>query len=190
MLQSLLEWEGQLLVWIQENLRSDMLTPVMKGITSLGNAGIFWILLAVFLLTFKKTRSVGVISVMGILGSAIVNNLLLKPLVDRIRPYEVVEGLVCLIGKQEDASFPSGHTGVSFAVAVVLFKELPKKYGIPALVLASLIALSRLYVGVHFPTDVLGGMLSGIGIALFSCWLYHKNEAWLLEKIKQKKNRQ
>lgn len=184
MFESLLKLDGQILLWIQENLRNDFLTPVIKFITSLGDSGIFWIILTVFLLIYKKTRTTGVLCAMGMIGSAIINNLILKNLVDRIRPYEIVDGLKNIIEKPVDASFPSGHTGVSFAVAVILFWETPKKYGVPALVLAVLISLSRLYVGVHFPTDVLGGMITGTGIALFCCFIYHRNEEWFHRKIK------
>ena len=95
-------------------------------------------------------------------AGALITNVCLKNLVARPRPYEVVEGLVPLIGKPTDYSFPSGHTCASFACALVLYRILPKKYGVPAVILASLIAFSRLYVGVHYPTDVLGGMFVGI----------------------------
>lgn len=183
MLQSLLELDGQILLWIQENLRNDILTPIMKGITILGNSGILWVIIAALLLFFKKTRNIGIMCVMGILGSLLVNNLVLKNLVGRTRPYDMVEGLTRLIEAQTDPSFPSGHTGVSFAVAVILFKETPVKYGIPALIIAALIAFSRLYLGVHFLSDVLAGMINGIWIALLCCWFYHKNEERFFKKM-------
>ena len=165
----MIEIDGQILIWIQENLRYAFLTPIVKFITHLGDAGIFWILLTLGLLIFKKTRKVGVMSAVALLGALLIDNIILKNLVGRIRPYEVVDGLQCLIGAQKDFSFPSGHTGSSFASAVVCFKELPKRYGIPLLVLAFLIAFSRLYVGVHYPTDVLAGMAIGTLVALLSC---------------------
>lgn len=169
MWDKMIEMDGQILIWIQENLRFAFLTPVMKFITHLGDAGFFWILLTLGLLIFKKTRRVGVMSAVALLGALLIDNIILKNLVGRIRPYEVVEGLQCLIGAQKDFSFPSGHTGSSFASAVVCFKELPKRYGIPLLVLAFLIAFSRLYVGVHYPTDVLAGMVIGTLVALLAC---------------------
>ena len=85
----------------------------------------------------------------------IIDNIILKNLVGRIRPYEVVRGVHYLIERQNDFSFPSGHTGSSFAVAVIYFLKLPRKYGILALMLAVHIGFSRLYLGVHYPTDVL-----------------------------------
>ena len=174
MLEQLLHIDGQILLWIQEYLRFPALTSVMKDITNLGNAGILWILITIVLLLDKKTRNVGYMSALALIGSLIVDNILLKNLVARTRPYEVVDGLKLLIEKQSDYSFPSGHTGSSFASAIVLWKELPKKYGVMALIVAVLIAYSRLYVGVHYPSDVLAGVLIGTVLALVSVWLGKK----------------
>ena len=161
MLEQLLHIDGQILLWIQEYLRFPALTSVMKDITNLGNAGILWILITIVLLLDKKTRNVGYMSALALIGSLIVDNILLKNLVARTRPYEVIDGLKLLIEKQSDYSFPSGHTGSSFASAIVLWKELPRKYGVMALIVAVLIAYSRLYVGVHYPSDVLAGVVIG-----------------------------
>ena len=169
----LLELDGNILLWIQDYLRNDFLNVVMKIITALGNAGIIWILSAVIMLCFKKTRKVGIMVAMALIGSLIINNLILKNLVQRIRPYEVVEGLKNLIGKQSDFSFPSGHTGSSIAAAVVMVKMLPKKFGVSALVLGILISFSRLYVGVHYPTDVIVGAITGAISALLSIKIYY-----------------
>ena len=94
----------------------------------------------------------------------------LKDLIGRTRPYEVFDGVQRLIGKQHDASFPSGHSASSFAAAMCIYLNGPKKYGIPALLLALLIALSRLYVGVHYPGDVIAGAIIGSLMA----WLVYK----------------
>lgn len=174
MLEQLLHIDGQILLWIQEYLRFPALTSVMKDITNLGNAGILWILITIVLLMDKKTRNVGYMSALALIGSLIVDNILLKNLVARTRPYEVVDGLKLLIEKQSDYSFPSGHTGSSFASAIVLWKELPRKYGVMALIVAVLIAYSRLYVGVHYPSDVLAGVVIGTVLALVSVWLVKK----------------
>lgn len=147
-----------------------MLTPIFKFITTLGNAGVIWIVFSVGLLIPKKTRRVGVLALVSLLFSALIDNVILKNVVARTRPYDVIEGLTSLVGAQKDYSFPSGHTGSAFAAAVVMFLGLPKKYGIPILVFACLMGLSRLYVGVHYPSDVLGGALIGTGIALFTYW--------------------
>lgn len=174
MLESLLQLDGAILLWIQEHVRQDFLSPVVKFITHLGDAGWCWILLAVILLIVKKTRKIGLVTAVSLLSSYVVNNLILKNLVARVRPYEAVDGLQRIIEAQSDFSFPSGHSASSFAAAVVIFMLCPRKYGVPALVLAFLIALSRLYVGVHYPTDVLTGVISGTVIAVIVCTVYKK----------------
>ncbi len=174
MLESLLQLDGAILLWIQEHVRQDFLSPVVKFITHLGDAGWCWILLAVILLIVKKTRKIGLVTAVSLLSSYVVNNLILKNLVARVRPYEAVDGLQRIIEAQSDFSFPSGHSASSFAAAVIIFMLCPRKYGVPALVLAFLIALSRLYVGVHYPTDVLTGVISGTVIAVIVCTVYKK----------------
>lgn len=172
----LIELEGPILLWIQAYIRMDFLTPIVTFITHLGDAGWIWIFLTILFLILPKCRQTGMVMAASMILNAIVTNVVLKNLFVRTRPYEVVAGLERIIEKQVDFSFPSGHTSCSFAVAVVIYKLCPKKYGIPAMVLAVLIALSRLYVGVHFPTDVLGGAIVGIGVALLCCWLNKKLE--------------
>lgn len=173
MLEWLLHLDGQILLWIQEYLRLDFLTPIWIVITKLGDAGAVWIVLTVILLMNRKTRTVGCMSALALLSALFVDNIILKNLVARIRPYEVVDGLKLLIEKQGDFSFPSGHTGSSFAAAVVYFTELPKKYGVPLLILAILIGCSRLYVGVHYPSDVLAGAVIGTVLALLARRIVH-----------------
>lgn len=169
MTESITNIDGAILLWIQENIRNDILSPVVKFITHLGDHGWIWIALTIACLVFAKTRRTGIFMMFSLLGSLLINNMILKNLVARIRPYEVVEGLHRIIEAQGDLSFPSGHTGSSFAAAVVIFCTCPKKYGVPVMVLAGLISLSRLYVGVHYPTDVLAGALTGTLIAIAVC---------------------
>ncbi len=155
-----------ILLFIQERLRFDWMTPFWKGITFLGNGGWFWIAAALVLLIPKKTRWAGVCGLLSMGLGFLISNLLLKNLIARVRPYEVEQALHILIQAPTDWSFPSGHTTASFACALAFFRTLPRRYGVAALILAGLIAWSRLYVGVHYPTDILGGLL----VAAVSSW--------------------
>lgn len=157
--------DSEILLWIQECLRNPVLTQIVTIITRLGDKGMIWILISGVLMLFPKTRKIGAASLAALLGSYLINNLWLKNLIARGRPFDCIPGLIPLIHKPEDFSFPSGHTGSSFAAAWVFYRNLPRRYGIPALILACLIGFSRLYLGVHYPSDVLAGMLIGIGIA-------------------------
>ena len=151
---------------MQESLRNDLLTPIFIFITNLGNSGRIWILISALLTIPKKTRRVGILALCALGLSVIIDNMILKNLIARSRPFDVIEGLSCLIQKPHDYSFPSGHTGSSFAAAVVLFMGLEKKYSFTAVVLAALIGFSRIYVGVHYPSDVLCGAIIGSLIAV------------------------
>ena len=170
-MDAVFQFDSSILLWIQDSVRGGFLTPVMTVITHLGDKGIFWILLTLALLIVRKTRPLGVLCAVSMVIGLIVTNLIIKNWVARIRPYELVHGLECIVAKADDFSFPSGHTTNSLACAWVLFRRAPKKWGVPALVLAILIALSRLYVGIHYPTDVLGGAVIGIGSACLALWL-------------------
>ena len=172
MLDAIINFDTESLLWIQETLRFPFLNPVMIFITSIGNYAFVWIVISVSLVIPQKTRKIGIMSLVALLVSFLLNNLILKDVVGRIRPYEVISGLELLVNPATDLSFPSGHAGNSFAVAVVLFQKLPRKYGIPALVLASLIGISRLYIGIHYPTDVLAGAVIGTLIAIFIVKLF------------------
>lgn len=161
LLEMLTGLDGKLLLWIQEYLRNDVLTPFFIFITTLGNSGFLWIVVSAVLLVPKGTRKVGCMCLCALVLSFLFNNLFLKNFVGRARPFDTLEALVPLIRRPSDFSFPSGHTASSFAAAGVCYRKLPKKYGIPLLIMAALIGLSRLYLGVHYPSDVLFGMISG-----------------------------
>ncbi len=165
----ILNFDSSILLWIQDSVRNPILTPIFVFITHLGDAGIFWIALSLFLCIFKKTRKAGVFALGALILSVLVNNVFLKNVIGRIRPYEIIAGLECLVKHATDASFPSGHTGASIAAATVYMKELPKKFSIPALILAILISLSRLYIGIHYPTDVIAGAITGAALGLAAC---------------------
>lgn len=153
--------DGNILLWIQEHIRNPYLTPFMKRISMLGNAGMIWVLIVLILLLWKSKREVGILVLTSILINVVINNFFLKNIVARTRPYERIPEIKLLLHKAVDYSFPSGHSSCSFAAAVVMFLCLPRRWGIPALILATLIALSRLYVGIHYPTDVAFGIMSG-----------------------------
>lgn len=158
--------EADILLYIQEHVRNPICDPIFTAITHLGDAGICWIILSIILLCFKKTRKAGLYSAIALIGSLVINNLILKNLFNRTRPYEVIDGLKCMVAAAHDASFPSGHTGSSFASAIAIYPNVPKKYGIALIILASLIAFSRVYIGIHFPTDIIGGIITGVGIGM------------------------
>ena len=171
-----------ILDWIAEKLWSPFLDAVMPIITMLGDAGIFWIVLAVALLCFPNTRKIGLSMGAALLMGLLICNITLKPLMARIRPYDYQlahygKTIALLVEPLHDYSFPSGHTLASFEGAVVL-TLYNRKWGIPALVLASLIAFSRLYLYVHYPTDVLFALVLGVGIAFLATWLVKKGYAW------------
>ena len=170
----MLELDGNILLFIQEHLRFEWMTPIWKFITSLGDSGWFWILLTIILLLSKKTRKIGIASALSLAIGVLITNITLKNLVARTRPYEVVEGLSLLVERANDYSFPSGHSCASFASAFVIYKMTPGKFGVPALILAALIALSRLYVGIHYPTDVIAGTIIGIISALIALCIIKK----------------
>lgn len=160
-----LQVERDVLIWIQEHLRCAALTPIMKLLSVIGDAGAFWIVLTILLLIFRKTRRVGVYCAASMLLTFIVVNCAIKPIAARVRPYDQFPEISILVGRQVDFSFPSGHSANGFACAWALFRTTEKKYGVPALALAGCISFSRLYVGVHYPTDVLAGVAIGVLMA-------------------------
>ncbi|MDE6024806.1 MAG: phosphatase PAP2 family protein [Lachnospiraceae bacterium] len=161
-MQQLIELDGSILLWIQQHLRTDIMTAIMKAVTMLADRGIFLIAVAVLLMAFKPTRKTGIAAMLGLIINLLIVNVWLKNMIDRTRPYYMVEGLNSLLPPQLDSSFPSGHTSHAFAMAAVIWSTAEKKYGIAAIVLATMIAFSRLYLGVHYPSDVFAGVLIGI----------------------------
>ena len=161
-MNAIFNFDAAILLWLQNSFRNPILNPIMVFITHLGDAGLFWIALTLLMLGFRKTRRVGVTSMISMVIGLIVVNIALKNWVARVRPYELIQGLNLMIDRQHDFSFPSGHATNSLACAWVIFRLMDRKYGIPALALALLISFSRLYVAVHYPTDVFAGIVVGI----------------------------
>ena len=170
-----------ILDWIAENLYCAFLDFLMPIITIFGDAGIFWIAVAVVLLLIPKYRKIGLTMGAALLIGFLLCNVILKEWIGRIRPYDYkatyyFETIQLLINKPDDPSFPSGHTIASIEAATVLM-IYNRKMGIPAMILAVLIAFSRLYLYVHYPTDVLASVVLGIGVAFLACFLVKKGYA-------------
>ena len=157
--QAIETWDVSVLYWIQENLRVDALDPLIIFLTNLGTGGFFWVVLSLVLLIPKRTRRAGMVSLISMAVCYLVVNLGIKPAVARIRPYEAYSHLHAIVPPQKEFSFPSGHTVNGFSCSLILVRMLPKKAGIPLVILAAVIALSRMYVGVHYPSDVIAGFL-------------------------------
>lgn len=143
-----------------QQLHSPILDEAMCFITKLGDAGMIWIAFCAVLFAYPKTRKASLAVGLALIFDAVLCNVLLKPLFCRVRPCDV-SAISLLIPHPSDYSFPSGHTAASFAVVAALFFFGKQKLCISSLILASLIAFSRMYLYVHYPTDILGGILIG-----------------------------
>lgn len=162
MWQSLMEIDSNILLFVQENLRSEMLNHFVVQFTSLGNAGLIWIIIVLIFILNKYTRREGICCAISLLLCFIVVNVFLKNAVARIRPYDAMEQIRCLVGVQPDYSFPSGHTAIAFAASIPIFILLSRTIGLTMTLLSILMGLSRIYVCVHYPTDVICGAVIGI----------------------------
>ena len=209
------QFDGNLLIAIQNALNADWLTPIMKGITFFGEGGYFWIAICLLLIIFKKTRRLGIICAVSLAFTFICNNLIIKQLVDRTRPWEVFSQVKAMLPPPGDSSFPSGHSANSMGPAWALFintlpariritneetgavrivkkyDEVPclgwnhcgvdpalvHKFSIAAVILAILIGVSRLYLGMHYPSDVVCGLLAGMICATIIHKVFKKIEA-------------
>lgn len=178
-----------ILDWIQEHLRCAFLDRFFPIVTVFGDKGLFWIAVALALICIKKTRKTGVMMGAALLIGVILGNGIIKNVVARTRPYDFpgVE-IDLLVSRLSDFSFPSGHTLASFECATVLMCR-DKRLGIPALVLAVMIALSRLYLYVHFPSDVLAGAILGTGIGFFAVFIVGKIWNSAERRISEKRNK-
>ncbi|MCX4270597.1 MAG: phosphatase PAP2 family protein [Lachnospiraceae bacterium] len=183
-----MNWEFAVLDFIAEHFRTDIGNIIFPFLSSLADRGMIWILFSLLLLSQKKTRTIGLAALFALICMLIIGNSCLKPLIARERPFIARPEKLAylLIAPPGEYSFPSGHTFSSFAAATTIALG-NKKLGIFALILAATIGFSRLYLYVHFPTDVLGGMLLGILLgsivwSLFSSLLSNQ----LLNRITKK----
>jgi undecaprenyl-diphosphatase len=162
MLMSLIQkFDDTILLYIKTNMHGHIMDKFMVIITSLGNGGIIWIVIAGLLMLNKKYRNIGLMALGALILSTILGEGILKHVIQRIRPSADIPAVNLLISKPLSYSFPSGHTTSSFAAAGVLAKYF-KDYAPEFFTLASLIAFSRLYLYVHYPTDVLAGIILGL----------------------------
>jgi len=161
-----------ILDWIAANLRCPFLDVFMPLITKLGDGGVFWILLSLLFILIPNYRKAGFSAGTALLIGLVVCNLIMKPLFARIRPYDfqlmyLGKTIDLLVPAMHDFSFPSGHT-IASVEAATAFALRHKKLGIPACILAALIAFSRLYLYVHYPTDVIASIIFGVLIGFLS----------------------
>lgn len=170
---------------IHQNLTAPFFDAIMPTISALGNKGYVWIVAAIFLLLKQKYRLGGLMLSCALVVDVIACNLILKPLIHRMRPFEFDTTIQLLISKPTDFSFPSGHTAAAFAAATVIY-QIDKKWGIAAFLLAILISFSRLYLYVHFPSDVVAGIILGVLSGVCGIWiakLIYKKIAALKDKV-------
>ena len=175
-----MELELGILDWIQLHLRCGFLDWLMPFVSGLSNHGEVWILLAAVLLLIRRQRARGLSAAFALALDLITCNKILKPLIGRIRPFAFRPDLSLLVPPPGDASFPSGHTAAAFAVVFAL-KASGSPLWRPALALAAATAFSRLYLYVHWPTDVLGGVLLGAAVG----WAGAKLTKALVKKPKE-----
>ena len=171
------EWiqnvDAGILLWLQETLRGGVLDAPLKLLTTLGNAGILWIALSAVMLCFPKTRRAGLLALAAMGICYLFNDVLIKGLAARPRPFVTVPELWPMVAPPGSWSFPSGHTCSSFAAAGIWLRTLERGWmKAAALILAALMGFSRLFVGVHYPSDVLAGMCVGLLGSQLIYWAY------------------
>lgn len=164
-----------------QGLHRDWLNPIMIFFTVMGEGGLCWIALSVVLACIPRTRKCGITMMLGMALTFVFGNLILKNLIARPRPCAIDTSVTLLIPFPSEYSFPSGHSANSFTAAAVLFAYYHRT-GVIALVIAGTIAFSRMYLFVHYPTDILGGICIGI-LDAFLC--YQLVRAWERKRAAQ-----
>ena len=172
-MSAVLAFDRAVLLFAQDNLRCAALDAVFIFFSLICNAGACWIALGIVLAAVRKTRAGGLAMLIGAGAEAALCEGLVKHLVRRARPYTVIEELRLIIAEQSTWSFPSGHAAASFACAFILARFFPKR-GKLAYIPAAIIALSRIYVGVHYPTDVIAGAVFGTLVGWAACAVLRK----------------
>lgn len=160
------EFDFILLNFIRDNLSGNFLDYLMKFITHLGDGGGIWVISAITLLCFRKTRRAGIWLAIALAVAAVLGDIVLKNIFTRMRPFAAAN-VPIIINPPGSYSFPSGHTGSSFAAATVL-SGFYKKWAVLFYTVAALIAFSRVYLYVHYPSDIVGGVILGTFVGI-SC---------------------
>jgi len=164
--------ELQILHAIQ-GIHQEWLTEILRFFTTMGESGLVWIVIAIVLTCIPKTRKCGLTMMIAMAVTYLVGNLFLKNVIARPRPCAVDTGVTLKIPFPSEYSFPSGHTSNGFAAAVTIFSYY-RKAGILSLLVAAIIAFSRLYLGVHYPGDVLAGFLVALLTSTVACRLMRR----------------
>ena len=182
MLSALQGMDAGFLLMLQD-ARTAWLDPLAAGYTALGNGGMIWIAVSLAMLCHRNTRPAGMLALCAMLLGLVCTNLILKPLIMRPRPWLDVVGLIPLINEADPNSFPSGHTCAAFAAGAT-WARYAKKRWLKGLCIAQavLMGFSRLYVGVHFPSDVLAGCAVGLSCA----WLSLQGSQWVDRKREER----
>lgn len=161
-----------ILYWIQDNLRNSFMDFVMPLFSNLQDGGLIWISIAVVMLFFKRTRYCGIAVLFAMGIDTLITEYGIKNIVCRVRPCNLVDDVNMLVKKPTSYSFPSNHSASAFAGAVAVMLTIKKKaWTIPAFVFSGIISFSRMYVFVHFPSDVFAGILLGSAVAVLVCFL-------------------
>lgn len=176
-------FELHLLDYIQNNFTSPFMDAFMTFMSTIGNYGLIWIILSIMLMLFKTTRKSGVVMAISLVLGLLACNLIMKPVFARMRPFDLAQFSV-IIKAPDDYSFPSGHTLASFeAFWVLVLTKAKKYYSIIILFIATLISFSRLYLYVHFPSDVIVSIILGFISAFLALRL---TEACINSKLTHK----
>ncbi|MDD4509611.1 MAG: phosphatase PAP2 family protein [Oscillospiraceae bacterium] len=155
--------DQSILFWMQDTLRTPFLNGFFLSLTTLGDGGLLWIACSGLMLFFKRWRRIGIAALVAMFLAFVSGEIILKNLVARPRPFIEIDALIPLLPMQQGFSFPSGHTASSFAAAFVYVRGAPARWAkISFPILAVLMGISRLYVGVHYPSDVLAGAILGL----------------------------
>ena len=163
-----------ILDFIQQFIKCAFLDIPMMAFSYLGEAGACWILAGIIMLFFKKTRSMGIMILVALAFIGLTSELVIKNIVARPRPFVINTDVTLNIHAPSGYSFPSNHSSLGFAASIIIFLRGKKSWGAAAMALALLIAFSRLYNYVHFPSDVLCGILFGLAVGAVTYVVFRK----------------